>query len=221
MKVTWIGAEIELWQTVITLSLPAKLKQELLEILTDWSHKAMISVKEIRSVTGRLSWAAGVIPRIRWAVSVFYAVISSVERDEREGKEHERAKSRGQDNRPKLGLAHVKRLGFALQWLIKMLEMDSVNLVRHEDYEDFGPTVGIMTDASPRGVGAVLVKVKDGELTMYEAFEAEFTKEEAKLLDVNWGEAESQSTVEAYARDLQGSLEMENHTETKGGTGEK
>ena len=199
VKVTWIGAQIELWQTVITLSLPAKLKQELLEILTDWSHKAMISVKELRTVTGRLSWAAGVIPPIRWAVSIFYAVISSVERDEREGKEHERAKSRDQDNRPKIGLAHVKRLGFALQWLIKMLELDSVNLVRHEDYEDIGPTVGIITDASPKGVGAVLVKVKGDELIMYEAFEAEFTKHEAKLLDVNWGEAESQSTVEAYA----------------------
>ena len=80
-----------------------------------------------------------------------------------------------------------------------MLDLDSVNLIRHEDYEDFGPTVGVITDASPKGVGAVLVKVQDGNLTMYDAFESVFSKTEAEMLDVTWGEAESQSVVEAYA----------------------
>ena len=199
VKVTWIGAEIELWHTVITLALPSKLKMEMLETLKDWASKSMISLKELRSVTGRLSWAAGVVPRIRWVVSVFYSVISSVEQDEKTGKETERAKSRDGDNRPKLGLVHTKRLGFALQWLIKILELNSVNLVRHEDYEDFEPTVGIITDASPKGVGGVLVNVKTGQLIMYDAFEAKFTQAEAEMLDVTWGEAESQSTVEAFA----------------------
>ena len=197
IRVTWIGAEIELWTAVISLTLPIKTKRELLEILKTWSTKGMISVKELRSTTGRLSWAAGVVPRIRWTVSIFYAVISAVEKEESDNKyrEHEATG----DKRLKRGLVHVKRLGFALPWLIKMLELDSVNLVRDEDYEDAEPTVGVITDASPKGVGAVLVKVKKDELIMYEAFEAEFTETEAKLLDVAWGEAESQSVVEAYA----------------------
>ena len=196
IRVTWIGAEIELWTVVISLTLPIKTKRELLESLKLWSAKGMISVKELRSTTGRLSWAAGVVPRIRWTVSVFYAVISAVEKEESENKSRDETAS---DRRSKRGLVHVKRLGFALPWLIKMLELDSVNLVRDVDYEDMEPTIGVITDASPKGVGAVLVKVKNGELTMYEAFEAEFTKTEAKLLDVTWGEAESQSVVEAYA----------------------
>ena len=94
---------------------------------------------------------------------------------------------------------HTKRLGFALQWLIKILELDSVNLVRHEDYEEYDPTVGVITDASPKGVGGVLVNVRNGQLIMYDAFEAKFTQAEAEMLDVTWGEAESQSTVEAFA----------------------
>ena len=164
IRVTWIGAEIELWAAVISLTLPIKTKRELLENLKLWSTKGMISVKELRSTTGRLSWAAGVVPRIRWTVSVFYAVISAVEKEESENKSRDETVS---DRRSKRGLVHVKRLGFALPWLIKMLELDSVNLVRDVDYEDTEPTIGVITDASPKGVGAVLVKVKNGELTMY------------------------------------------------------
>ena len=196
-RVTWIGAEIELHHFVITLSLPQKLKHELSETLKSWLTKGMIPLKDLRAVTGRLSWAAGVVPRIRWVVSVFYAVISGAEREEKEQKDREKPK--GGDGRPKTGLVHVKRLGFALQWLVEMLDLDSVNLIRHVDYEDFGPTVGVITDASPKGVGAVLVKVQDGNLTMYDAFESTFSKTEAEMLDVTWGEAESQSVVEAYA----------------------
>ena len=105
---------------------------------------------------------------------MFYAVISAVEKEESENKSREHETTG--DKRLKRGLVHVKRLGFALPWLIKMLELDSVNLVRDEDYEDAEPTIGVITDASPKGVGAVLVKVKKGELTMYEAFETEFTE---------------------------------------------
>ena len=90
-RVTWIGAELELWHAMITLSLPAKLKHELLETLMGWTSKGMIAVRElgsqgddcserarIRATTGRLSWAAGVVPRIRWVVSVFYTLSSAV-----------------------------------------------------------------------------------------------------------------------------------------------
>ena len=108
VKVTWIGAEIELWHTVITLALPSKLKAEMLEVFKEWTAKSMISLKELRTVTGRLSWAVGVVPRIRWVVSVFYSVISSVELDEKSGKEVERAKARDGDSRPKLVGAHQK-----------------------------------------------------------------------------------------------------------------
>lgn len=47
--------------------------------------------------------------------------------------------------------------------------------------------MGIISDASPLGMGAVLVAVAphDGTLYVVEAFEAKFTKTEAKLLGVD------------------------------------
>ncbi len=48
------------------------------------------------------------------------------------------------------------------------------------------PTIGVITDASPKGVGAVL-KVRGKGLMMYEAFGAEFTKAEAQWLGSGLG----------------------------------
>ena len=198
-RVQWIGAMMEVWHHQVTLALPRKLKDDLVEVMTEWRSKGMIALKELRVVTGRLSWAAGVVPRMRWIASTFYAVIAAVESDEKKGLESERAKKRDNDQRVKTGLVHVKRLGAALEWILKLLTQEERFLVRHEPMEVFPPNVGIITDASPKGIGALLVVVKDDQLIIQEALEAKFTKAEAKLLGVEWGEASSQSVVEAYA----------------------
>ncbi len=198
-RVQWIGAMLEVWHHQVTLALPRKLKEDLVEVMTEWSSKGMIALKELRVVTGRLSWAAGVVPRMRWIASTFYAVIAAVEADERKGLETERAKKREGDQRSKNGLVHVKRLGVALQWILKLLAQEDRFLVRHEPLHLLPPNVGIITDASPKGVGALLVVVRGDRLIIQEAIEAKFTKTEAKWLSVEWGEASSQSVVEAYA----------------------
>lgn len=64
------------------------------------------------------------------------------------------------------------------------------------------PTLwAIVTDASPFGVGGMLLRrSRDGlDFHIQEAFEAPVTETEARLLKVEWGEASSQAVLEAYA----------------------
>ena len=62
--------------------------------------------------------------------------------------------------------------------------------------------MGIITDASPRGWGALLVKVVTGErhqLMPVEAVEGLISEVEAKLLKVEFGESSSQAVMETLA----------------------
>ena len=61
----------------------------------------MIPLRELRSVTGKLSWIAGIITRLRRAVAIFYAVVVDGENDLREGKEADRVATRDKDRREK------------------------------------------------------------------------------------------------------------------------
>lgn len=59
----------------------------------------------------------------------------------------------------------------------------------------------IVTDACPKGWGAVLALVRGGLMSPrpVEAVEARVTEEEALLLDIKYEEAASQAVLEAYA----------------------
>ena len=147
----------------------------------------MGTIKELRATTGRLSWVGGVLPRLRWTVNVLYATLAQVERDQKDGMEERRAAAR-EDTRSKTGLFPIKRLGGVHHWLLKLFE----NPV----------SMGIITDASPKGWGAILVKVVDGhrkQLVPLEAVEGLISEDEAKLLEVPWGESASQAVMEALA----------------------
>ena len=64
---TWIGVqfEIKLAESVIVLTLPMKVMNELKGMLEGWTSRGMIPLKELRSTTGRLSWVSGILTRSR------------------------------------------------------------------------------------------------------------------------------------------------------------
>ena len=105
LMVKWIGVAMELnvREASFVLSVPKKVSVEILEKMRVWKGKGMISLRELRATTGKLSWVAGIVRRLRWAVSILYAVVADVEAAETKGTEMERATRRG-DRRPKLGL---------------------------------------------------------------------------------------------------------------------
>ena len=144
-------------------------------------------MREWQAVTGRLCWMAGVVRRIRWCVAVFYAVLAETQRDEEKGLEEIRASKR-KDDRPKKGLVAVKRLGVALDWLLEALSNPEDKMTRHENLVRKRPKRMIITDACPRGIGGILVKMhQDGTRSILGAFEAIVSQNNAKLLCLEHG----------------------------------
>ena len=68
-----------------------KMTEEVIRALEIWITKGMISMREVRSVAAKLSWMAGICPRLRWAVSVLFAVLKGAVRDEVTGEERRAA----------------------------------------------------------------------------------------------------------------------------------
>ena len=123
-----------------------------------WKSKGMIPLRDLRSLAGKLSWVAGVIPRIRWTVAIFYAVLSTAEREEQEGIEAARAAKR-EDKREKKGLVAVKRLGIARAWLERLFKKPDTLLIKIEPPQEPIPEFVLITDACPLGLGGILCKI--------------------------------------------------------------
>eukprot|EP00435_Cladocopium_sp_Y103_P030488 s2244_g7.t1 len=171
-QVQWIGVKMLLQWTPnptegsITYSAPKKMIDEVLETLKGWMTRGMVSHRELRSTTGRLSWICGILPRLRWTASVLFAVLRDAEEDERSGAEESRA-SRRPDTRPKLGLVAVKRFGATLKWLIAALSRIDKFALRREDLCETPAYEAKFTESE-----AALLGVKHGDSSSQGTVEA-------------------------------------------------
>eukprot|EP00435_Cladocopium_sp_Y103_P072540 s106_g40.t1 len=186
-RVTWIGTTFELFPHKVVLGTPRKLVEEILETVTTWRKKGMVPTKDLRAFLGKLSWVSGIVPRLRWTVTALYGVLTKVLQEE--ATEEERAKKRPKDQRPKVGLVAVKRMGTTLPWLAAAFETPENMMVRNEPLEDVEPVWGVVTDASPKGVGGVLIHRVGPQWHMVEAFEAPVQRHQAEALEIPYGEA--------------------------------
>ena len=59
-RVTWIGTVIEVNQDVMQFSIPEKMVKEVLTEVKNWPGRGMVSLKSVRTITGKLSWIAGI-----------------------------------------------------------------------------------------------------------------------------------------------------------------
>ena len=187
-RITWIGTGFELEQDQLVLATPQKMVKETQDLLSSWKQRGMVPVRDLRTLAGKLSWIAGIAPRVRWVVSTVYAVLTSAEAEEH--LEEQRAAKRSGDTRPKL--VALKRLGTSLPWLSAALERPEIFLLRREPLVETEPRWGIVTDASPKGLGGTTWQIVG-------AFEATVTEKEAKILGVEYGEASGQSALETLA----------------------
>ena len=67
LRLTWIVIQMEpnIQMKIFTLSVPEKMATELKEKVRSWKGKGMIPFRDLRATTGRLSWVAGIVSRIR------------------------------------------------------------------------------------------------------------------------------------------------------------
>ena len=155
--VQWIGVRLAIIEKDIVLTLPENFVKELIELLASWTGKGMVPLKELRKAAGKLSWLAGILPRARWVVPIMYGAMKQQEEDVRTGAEEERRLKR-QDDRKKDGLFAVKRVEQARVWVLTYLKTAMDRPVRRLRLDTSRPpTATIITDASPEGMGGVLL----------------------------------------------------------------
>eukprot|EP00435_Cladocopium_sp_Y103_P016550 s3307_g4.t1 len=199
-RVCWIGVTLEIDQEgeQIIVNAPPKLIKEVMDKMTAW--KGMVGMRELRAVTGKLSWVAGILPRARWAVAMFYGALAECEREERLGLEEERARKRDKDQRPKLGLVPVKRLELGRRWLLGFLGQEEIWRSRRIPLTPKSPAFAITTDASPFGVGAILSAVdkESDQLTPMVAFRGKVSRNIAHTLGIEFRQASGQAVLESW-----------------------
>eukprot|EP00435_Cladocopium_sp_Y103_P021609 s565_g5.t1 len=196
----WIGTKIELKlaEEVVVLSIPPKMMNEVRSILESWNKKGMVPLRDVRSVTGKLSWICGIIVRARWCVNILYAVISHTMADAK--LESMRAQKRD-DTRPKPNMVAVSRMELPRQWFVAMLSKPDKFVLRREPLFEVYATVAMISDASPRGVGVILADIdrKEKKLIPLEALEIPVTQQIATWMGIPWDQAAGQGPLEAWA----------------------
>ena len=198
-KLSWIGVsiEVDVPNKQIILSPPEKLVDEVMVRLGSWDN--MISLRSLKSTTGKLSWIAGIVPRSRWTVSILYGVIADHERDVASGAEARRAAAR-EDPRDKSGMVHVSRVALAREWLLKMLATQEIWRARQVPLVEAPPQWALTTDASPLGVGAVLshINMETSELVPIAAVKAKVSRNAATTLGITHNDPSGQAVLEAW-----------------------
>ena len=167
-RVVWIGTEFELFPDKVVLGTPRKVVEDICDTLKAWDGKGMIPVQDLRTFLGKLAWVAGIVPRLKWTVTALYAILTKVQHEEQS--EHERSQKRAGDQRNqrmKIGFVAVKRMGTTLP----SLRLENM-MIRTEPLEEVEPVWGVVTDASPRGIGGLLIHRVGREWHILEAFEA-------------------------------------------------
>eukprot|EP00435_Cladocopium_sp_Y103_P019673 s3697_g4.t1 len=200
LDATWIGTrmELRLSEEVLVLSIPPKMMKEISEILREWENKGMVPLKAVRAVTGKLSWICGIVVRARWCVNIMYAVIAQTMNEVR--LEPARAALRD-DIRPKPNLVAVHRLELPRRWFLAMFDKPEKFAIRREPLYDVPATLALITDASPRGVGAILADIDrvSKVLTPLEALEIPMKEEYARWMGIPWDDPAGQGPLEAWS----------------------
>eukprot|EP00435_Cladocopium_sp_Y103_P007558 s2194_g2.t1 len=196
-QVQWVGVRFTLTEDAIVLGLPDKLLQDLIDTLTAWATAGMAPIKELRQAAGRISWVSGILPRTRWVVAIFYKVLHERLHDIASGAEEQRRAQRS-DGRNKDGLFPVKQLEQPRAWLVKYLQVAMSKPVRKLklDVAKY-PKATIVTDASPLGMGAILLINN----RIVKAYSTKVTHRDARLLgfESEWEQAASQGIVETLS----------------------
>ena len=184
--ITWVGVRFSMPDNeTLVVGLPVKYLEETKEALSKWEGRGMAPLKELRSMAGRTAWLANVLPRAKWVTAVFYAVMKSAEAEEFNVKA---------DGRSKPGLFSVKRLESARKWMLAFLEAAMARPMRkiHVGVKT-QMEVKLCCDASPEGLGAVLV-INNAPVAAVASPVDDF---DVDLLKIEKGSSSSQGILEA------------------------
>ena len=199
-RVTWMGVTLEIESLeLLNIFTPQAWPEELFESMADWHGRKQVPATEIIQAAGKLCVMASTHPRLRWVANVMLGTVHATQLEERRrGKEEEKREEGGE---PKSTMVQVMRFAPSLVWIMKLLGGFSTRLKIVRPLMEERPKWGIMTEASPYGLGGVLMQLHPTEdkFLIKEAFEARFIESEAQLLMVEHGAPLSQSVIETLA----------------------
>jgi hypothetical protein len=81
-RVKWIGTTLELQEKELMIGIQAKMLEEIEAEVKRWPQMGMVPLRDVRKITGKLSWIAGVVPRAKWVVNALCSTMSAVQKDE-------------------------------------------------------------------------------------------------------------------------------------------
>ena len=195
-RITWIGVQFEVKLKEVQLTIPEKKIQELKKEALELAKPGLIPLKRLRAFVGLMSWVAGCLPRIRWVVRILYGVLRDAELEDASGAEARRPDSRP-DRRVKRGMVAAKRAGIALPFALAFWEQAPSTLVRVIAACPPRIQLTVVTDASPWGLGGLLVHAASGQVVSY--FDSPVTAFDEETLGITIGESAAQGLLEMLA----------------------
>jgi hypothetical protein len=149
-SVTWIGASFTLAAGGVEVSIPPSKVTAIRDQLAMVLQKPLLPLKQVRSLAGVLAWVATIVPHVKPFLAGFWAAVS-----------------RDLGNRP----VPTKHLKISAGWLDAFLrgQQGGVTVTHRWDPSSPQARVRICTDASPYGMGGVLLQ--DGRPIRYFADE--------------------------------------------------
>jgi hypothetical protein len=181
----------------LTVTIPEDKIQDLLVNINQVLQSNVVAIRTLRSITGKLSFVAGLVPQLRPFLSPLWAV--SANTSTIDGTPTEGSPSAGgrRNNGLPAHLAHVSRVSEALTWARALLLREAGSLTRVHPLGVTPPSevLCITTDASPWGIGAVLTQ--EGNPIAWLA--DELHQEDLDRFNATLGESAFTTTWEALA----------------------
>ncbi|CAK0804234.1 unnamed protein product [Prorocentrum cordatum] len=193
-RVEWCGVEYRLVSRYVVQAVLAQaFAQEFKAEIEQATRRPLIARSELRRIAGRASWATGLVPTMRSFIDSLWATLADLN-----------AASKGDSGIPWIGrdpqpAAQTSRIIVALAWLHAFLEgvVTGGDPGRTVDVREWfrQPSIEIVCDASPWGLGAVLWV--DGAARAY-LFD-EVGPADVEELGVEKGSCKAQAVLEALA----------------------
>ena len=172
-SVDWIGGRLERRDTGVVVSIPESKALSLASRSDEMLFEATITLRELRSYAGAVSFVAGIIPHLRPFLGACWAAIAASKKGPRNDLQSlERYAPMAKKRRLPHSMVFVRQIHHALSWIKAFFEGTEGSIVRLFEFHPLQSPFSIATDASPWGMEASFTCtdiLRNISLTSYEA----------------------------------------------------
>ena len=127
---TWIGAHLSVAPGTFTVTIPEDKIHNLLSLILSVLRTAVVTKRTLRTITGKLSFVAGLVPQMRPFLSPLWAVSAGGSTDDGPAGEAPASSGRRLNKGLPVHLVHVSRVRDALCWARALLLKEAGSLTR-------------------------------------------------------------------------------------------